>query len=56
MQVKTISPVPSFPAVVSRLQFTSPHVRKENKNRGSARFLISQKRELQKLPALKGKR
>ena len=55
LQVKTTSPVPSFPAVVNRLQFTSPHVRKENKNRGSSRFNISQKREIQKLPRLKGK-
>ena len=53
-QIKGISPVPSYPAVVNRIQFTSPHVRKENKNRGSSRFNISLKREIQKLPPLKG--
>lgn len=50
---KTVAPVPTFPAVVNRLQFTSPHIRKDNKNRGSSRFNLSLKREIQKLPPLK---
>lgn len=54
-QTKTVAPVPTFPTVVNRLQFTSPHIRKDNKNRGSSRFNISQKREIQKLPPLKGR-
>ncbi|XP_064403531.1 serine/threonine-protein phosphatase 2A 56 kDa regulatory subunit gamma isoform-like [Halichondria panicea] len=49
---KTVAPTPTFPTVVTRLQFTSPHIRKD-KNRGSSRFNISQKREIQKLPLLK---
>ena len=52
-QHKTTAPVPTFPALVNRLQFT-PHARKDNKNRGSSRFNISQKKEIQKLPPLKG--
>ena len=47
--------MPSYPAVVNRLQFTSPQFRKEsNKSRGSSRFHISKKRDIQKLPLLKG--
>ena len=53
-QTKTVAPVPTFPTVVNRLQFTSPHIRKDNKNRGSSRFNISQRRDIQKLPPLKG--
>lgn len=52
-QTKTVAPAPTFPTVVNRLQFTSPYIRKD-KNRGSSRFNISQKREIQKLPLLKG--
>ena len=48
-------PVPSYTHVLDKLQFSGPHIRKD-KNRGSSRFNISQKRDIQKLPLLKGTR
>ena len=33
----------------------SPNVRRDNRNQGSSRFNVSARRDLQKLPLLKGK-
>ena len=48
------APVPTYSAVVNRMQHSSPLIHKDTKTRGSSRFNISKNREIQKLPLLKG--
>ena len=54
IQKTAVGPVAAYPAVVSRIQHTAPHIHKDTKARGSSRFNISKNREIQKLPPLKG--
>jgi len=46
-------PVPTYSAVVNRMQHSSPLIHKDTRTRGSSRFNISKNREIQKLPLLK---
>lgn len=42
------------PTQVNKIKYALPHMRKDKGSHGSSRFKVSDKRELQKLPALKG--
>jgi len=54
LQKGAAGPVPTYSAVVNRMQHSSPLIHKDTRTRGSSRFNISKNREIQKLPLLKG--
>jgi len=53
LQKGAAGPVPTYSAVVNRMQHSSPLIHKDTRTRGSSRFNISKNREIQKLPLLK---
>lgn len=52
--VSQVTPASSYSNVAGRIPVGSPSIRRDNRNQGSSHFNVSAKRDLQKLPLLKG--